>query len=103
MSLNGGASPVPHHGGLKALPKAAGASAPHLSRSQWLVLIAAFLGWMFDGVEQGVFPLVARPALQDLLGVEADKLLGPWMGYITTRRSSVTACVEPCASGRGSE
>jgi SHS family sialic acid transporter-like MFS transporter len=54
-----------------------------LTRGQWLVLIAAFLGWMFDGVEQGIFPLVARPALQDLLGVEADKLIGPWMGYIT--------------------
>jgi SHS family sialic acid transporter-like MFS transporter len=53
------------------------------TRAEWLVLSAAFLGWMFDGVEQGVFPLVARPALQDLLGVEADKLLGPWMGYIT--------------------
>jgi SHS family sialic acid transporter-like MFS transporter len=68
------------------------AIAPHLSpesagrqrpRGQWMVLIAAFFGWMFDGVEQGVFPLVARPALQDLLGVEADKLIGPWMGYIT--------------------
>lgn len=54
-----------------------------LTRNQWLVLIAAFLGWMFDGVEQGVFPLVARPALQDLIGVESDKLIGPWMGYIT--------------------
>jgi MFS family permease len=48
-----------------------------------MVLAAAFLGWMFDGVEQGVFPLIARPALQDLLGVEADNLIGPWMGYIT--------------------
>jgi len=92
MSLNGGASPVPHHGGLKALPKAAGGSAPHLSRGQWLVLIAAFLGWMFDGVEQGAFPLVARPALQDLLGVEADKLLGPWMGYITALFLVGAAC-----------
>jgi MFS transporter, SHS family, sialic acid transporter len=54
-----------------------------LTKDQWLVLVAAFLGWMFDGVEQGVFPLVARPALQDLIGVEADKLIGPWMGYIT--------------------
>lgn len=53
------------------------------ARGQWMILLAAFLGWMFDGVEQGVFPLVARPALQDLLGVEADKLIGPWMGYIT--------------------
>ena len=48
-----------------------------------MVLIAAFLGWMFDGLEQGVFPLVARPALQDLLRVEGDKEIGLWMGYIT--------------------
>ena len=27
------------------------------------VLIAAFLGWMFDGMEMGLFPLIARPAL----------------------------------------
>jgi MFS transporter, SHS family, sialic acid transporter len=52
-------------------------------RDQWLVLTAAFLGWMFDGVEQGVFPLVARPALQDLLRVESDQVIGPWIGYIT--------------------
>lgn len=48
-----------------------------------MVLIAAFLGWMFDGLEQGVFPLVARPALQDLMGISADQAIGPWMGYIT--------------------
>lgn len=53
------------------------------ARDQWLVLAAAFLGWMFDGVEQGVFPLVARPALQDLLGTTADTVIGPWIGYIT--------------------
>lgn len=53
------------------------------TKAQWMVLIAAFLGWMFDGVEQGIFPLVARPALQDLLGVEGDMQIGPWMGYIT--------------------
>ncbi len=64
-------------------PPPATAQVKPLSRAQWMVLIAAFLGWMFDGVEQGVFPLVARPALQDLLGVEADKLIGPWIGYIT--------------------
>ena len=53
------------------------------TRAQWMVLIAAFLGWMFDGLEQGVFPLVARPALQDLLNVQNDKELGLWMGRIT--------------------
>jgi len=62
------------------------------TRAQWMVLIAAFLGWMFDGLEQGVFPLVARPALQDLIGVEADNLIGPWMGYITALFLLGAAC-----------
>ncbi len=53
------------------------------ARARWLVLTAAFLGWMFDGVEMGVFPLAARPALQDLLGVTADQTVGAWMGRIT--------------------
>ena len=52
-------------------------------KAQWLVLAAAFLGWMFDGLEMGIFPVVARPALQQLLGSEADQLVGPWMSYIT--------------------
>jgi len=65
---------------------------PTTRRDQWLVLAAAFLGWMFDGVEQGVFPLVARPALQDLLGVEADKLIGSWMGVITALFLVGAAC-----------
>jgi len=57
-------------------------------RNQYLVLAAAFLGWMFDGLEMGVFPLVARPALQDMMaagaeGVSPDKFVGLWMGRIT--------------------
>ena len=35
-------------------------------RKPMLVLLAAFLGWMFDGMEMGIFPLVARPALQEM-------------------------------------
>jgi SHS family sialic acid transporter-like MFS transporter len=58
-------------------PNSAGA------RARWLVLAAAFLGWMFDGLEMGIFPVVARPALQELLGTQADQQVGPWMGYIT--------------------
>jgi hypothetical protein len=38
---------------------------------------------MFDGLEMGVFPVVARPALQELLGTQADEQVGQWMGYIT--------------------
>ena len=54
-----------------------------LRRQRWLVLAAAFLGWMFDGLEMGIFPLVARPALQDMMRVQDDRFVGLWMGYVT--------------------
>jgi MFS transporter, SHS family, sialic acid transporter len=63
-----------------------------LNRGKWLVLSAAFLGWMFDGLEMGIFPLAARPALQDLLKVTDDKLVGQWMGYITALFLIGAAC-----------
>ena len=44
-----------------------------INRGQWLVLGAAFLGWMFDGVEIGLFPLVVRPAFQSL-GLADDQI-----------------------------
>jgi MFS family permease len=50
------------------------------------VLAAAFLGWMFDGVEMGIFPLVARPALQSMMPASVqgqDQFVGLWMGHIT--------------------
>ena len=56
------------------------------SRQAWFVLAAAFLGWMFDGVEMGIFPLVARSALHEMQtasGVVDDKFVGLWMGRIT--------------------
>jgi MFS family permease len=60
-----------------------GSSSTH---AQWLVLAAAFLGWMFDGVEMGIFPLIARPALQSMIPASAlgqDQFVGLWMGRIT--------------------
>jgi SHS family sialic acid transporter-like MFS transporter len=65
---------------------------PEKSRGHWLVLLAAFLGWMFDGLEMGIFPLVARPALQDLLKVTSDADIGKWMGYITALFLLGAAC-----------
>ncbi len=53
-----------------------------ITRAQWLVLAAAFFGWMFDGVEIGLFPLVARPALQELLSDMGDAEVGRWNGVI---------------------
>jgi len=51
-----------------------------------LVLLTAFLGWMFDGLEMGIFPLIARPALQEMqaaTGQTGDAYIGHWMGIIT--------------------
>jgi MFS family permease len=52
-----------------------------------MALAAALLGWMFDGFEMGIFPLVARPALIDVLGLSdtanVDQLVGLWNGRIT--------------------
>lgn len=48
-------------------------------RGKWLALAAALLGWMFDGLEQGLFPLVAHPALQDLLGTTDEGRIGLWL------------------------
>ncbi len=52
-----------------------------------LALLAAFLGWMFDGFEMGLFPVISRPALQDLIqqsgqggGAELEHLIGQWNG-----------------------
>jgi SHS family sialic acid transporter-like MFS transporter len=55
-------------------------------RQRGMVLLAAFLGWMFDGLEMGIFPLVARPALQQMQaasGLVDDKFVGHWMGIVT--------------------
>jgi MFS family permease len=55
-------------------------------RAQFLVLAAAFLGWMFDGLEMGIFPLVARPALQQMqqtAGLLDENFVQMWMGRIT--------------------
>lgn len=57
--------------------------APVAERGKWMALTAALLGWMFDGLEMGLFPLVARPALQDLLRDTRDTDVGLWMGIAT--------------------
>jgi MFS family permease len=54
-----------------------------VSRGQWMALTAALLGWMFDGLEMGLFPLVARPALRDLLQITDDGQIGLWFGVAT--------------------
>jgi len=55
------------------------------SKGRAMALVAAFLGWMFDGLEMGLFPLAGRPALKELMnatGADADKIIGPWFAAI---------------------
>jgi len=51
-------------------------------RGKWMALIAALLGWMFDGFEMGLFPLIGKPALQDLLQLPSGKVVDQWFGVI---------------------
>ncbi len=54
-----------------------------ITRGQWLTLAAALLGWLFDGFEQGVFPIVARPALKDLLGSAPEETVRQWNAILS--------------------
>src|SRR5436305_5374625 len=59
-----------------------GASQSNASNfGKWMALTAALLGWLFDGLEMGLFPLVAGPALKDLGVRESD--VTAWLGIIT--------------------
>jgi SHS family sialic acid transporter-like MFS transporter len=67
-----------------------------LTKGSWMALLAAFLGWMFDGMEMGIFPLVARPALIEmapgLTGSALDQFVGMWMGRVTALFLVGAAC-----------
>ncbi|CAN5692526.1 MFS transporter [soil metagenome] len=57
-------------------------SASSSDRSKFMALAAAFLGWMFDGFEMGLFPLIGKPALQDLLPLESPVMREQWFAVI---------------------
>ena len=39
-----------------------------ISRYQWLVFLVVWLGWTLDAADFGLYSLVLRPALTELLG-----------------------------------
>jgi MFS family permease len=51
-------------------------------RGKWLVLGAAFLGWMFDGLEMGIFPQISKPALGEFLKGAAAADAAWWNNFI---------------------
>lgn len=90
------------------------------ARGRRLALIAALLGWMFDGMEMGLFPLVGKSALQDLLAdpsrvhvwfsvINAGFLVGAatggvlfgWLGDRFGRVRAMTLAVLVYAGGSG--
>ncbi len=50
--------------------------------AKWLVLAAAFLGWMFDGLEMGIFPQIAYPALNNLIRGATEHDIARWQQII---------------------
>jgi len=57
------------------------------TRAKYMALAAAFLGWMFDGMEMGIFSLIARPAFKEMQQAGAAPIdegyIQLWMGIIT--------------------
>jgi MFS family permease len=62
--------------------EAASTHALESDAGKWMALTAALLGWMFDGFEMGLFPLIGGPALADLLGPAAATQAAGWFGAI---------------------
>lgn len=58
-----------------------------VTRYQWLVLLIAWLGWVFDSMDATIYALVLHPALEDLLSVSpgepttSPEMIG-WYGGI---------------------
>jgi MFS family permease len=48
-----------------------------VSRYQWLVFLIVWLGWTLDAADFGLFSLVLKPALTELLGFPATGTLDP--------------------------
>src|SRR5216684_8808464 len=53
-----------------------------LSAQQWKSGIAAWLGWLFDGLDMHLYILVAAPFVALLLGAESEK--DPQVGYYSS-------------------
>ena len=68
------------------------------TRGKWLALTAALLGWMFDGLEMGLFPLVgtSRPPGPDRHTDEARRPVVAWRPPASWSAPPPAAC---CSAG----
>jgi MFS family permease len=51
-----------------------------LSGYQWLVLVTAWLGWVFDSMDATIYALVMTPALKEILGARGTPENIGWYG-----------------------
>ncbi len=51
-------------------------------KALWLNLSVAWLGWLFDGMEMGLYSLIAMPALRELLHTQDNTVIGPYVGIM---------------------
>lgn len=57
--------------------------AREVSRYQWLVLLVAWLGWVFDSMDGTLFSLVQKPSMTELMGRGAtDASVGFYSGLV---------------------
>ena len=64
-------------------PSNTDAPTPRLTRIQWLIVVIAAIGFLFDTYELLMLPLIARPALSELLGVPPNSAtVNDWVGIL---------------------
>jgi MFS family permease len=66
-----------------------------------MALLAALLGWTFDGFEMGVFPQVAQPALIELLGLQDEHAKSREAPTASDREAARQAVQEPVRAFNG--
>jgi MFS family permease len=66
-----------------SLPSNSATNLAPIGLQHWMALTAALLGWLFDGAEMGVFSMVGRRAIMDLLETKDEGTVGLWFGVIT--------------------
>ena len=54
-----------------------------ITRYQWLVFFVVWLGWTLDSADFGLYALVLRPALNELLGNPSIAQLGSYGGFLS--------------------
>src|SRR5437867_7293085 len=76
--MTDGPDPLVHNGStdqrisIKSRTSLLGWSA-EVTRYQWLVLLVAFLGWVFDSMDGTLFSLIQKPSMTELMSPGASE------------------------------